>query len=189
MGTNRKFTIIILVNVVLFFLSSMIFKENAQMANYTYFGVEKEMVLGYNQLYRLFTYSFVHADIMHLIMNMIALNSLADIVIRFTSEKFSIAIYFIAAFLSGVGVVLFTNQLTIGASGAIYGLFGVLIYYAIKQLRMGYDEMFKSLAPIIFINVVISFMPGISLIGHLSGLVVGVIGSFIYDKKIRKTYW
>lgn len=186
---NRNFTIIILVNVVVFFLISLIYKEDATRASYIIFGVEKTAVLEYNQIYRLLTYSFVHADIMHLVLNMLALNSLADIVIRFTSEKFSIALYFIAAIVSGIGIVLFTNQITIGASGAVYGLFGILIYFSIKQYRMGNSEMFRSILPIILINLFISLAPGISLVGHLGGLIVGLIGSFIYDKKIRKTYW
>lgn len=157
--------------------------------NYWLFGINKEFIFGNHEYYRIVTAPFAHGDILHLVVNMIALSSLSVPVIRFTDEKFSFIIYFVAALVSSLGVLFFSDALTVGSSGAIYGLFGVLIYFAFKQRKYGYDDMFKSLMPVIFVNLIISIMPGVSLVGHLFGLLAGLVGSYIYDKNRRRQYW
>lgn len=157
---------------------------------YYMLGTSYESVALNNEWWRIFTYGFVHADIMHLLFNMIALYSLADAVVSFTSTRFALLTYFIALIISGLGATfLAPDTATVGASGAIYGLFGILIYFAIKLSRQGYHDMFRSLAPVIVINLMITIMPGVSLVGHLAGLVAGLVASFIYDKKFRNRYY
>ncbi|MDF9866714.1 membrane associated rhomboid family serine protease [Bacilli bacterium PM5-3] len=185
---DNKFTILILINVVVYF-AAQIFIGQSEYDIYYWFGIQKNLFLDGHEFYRLFTYSFAHGDIVHLIMNMIALYYISDPVIRFTDEKFSFIIYAIAALVSGLGIVFFSSEITVGSSGAIYGLFGVIIYYAIKQYRHGYNEMVVSLLPVIIINIIISFAPDVSLTGHLFGLLAGLIGAFIYDKRKRQQYW
>lgn len=153
---------------------------------YTYFGVQKHLVFGLGQYYRLVSYSFFHADIIHLLSNMISLYYLAPVVIGMTNKKFSYLIYGISIVVSGLAVAVFSDSIAIGASGAIFGLFGILIYGALKHLRYGYTELIRQLLPIILINVFISFMPGISLLGHLGGLLTGIIGTYIFEKVKRR---
>ncbi|MDL2211878.1 rhomboid family intramembrane serine protease [Erysipelotrichaceae bacterium OttesenSCG-928-M19] len=184
MRNNNKFTILIIIYVVIYFAIDL-FGRQYGLTSYDLLGVQKNLVLDYHQYYRVLTYSFAHGDIMHLAVNMIALYSLAEPVIKFTDEKFSVIIYFAAALVSGLGIVFFSNAIAVGSSGAIYGLFGVLIYFALKQAKYGYNQLIVNMLPIIIINLVISFMPGISLMGHLFGLITGLIGSYIYDKKFR----
>lgn len=184
MNVNKKFGALIIVYIILYFAMTYISGQNG-LDIYTMFGIQKDLVLDYHEYYRILTYSFAHGDIMHLAFNMLALYSLVDAVIRFTSEKATIIIYALAALASGLGVLLFSSAFTVGASGAIYGLFGVLIYYALKQRKYGYDDMFRSLLPIIGINLIISFLPGISMVGHLFGLATGLVGAYIYDKRRR----
>lgn len=154
-------------------------------------GVNRYDVLEQYQLYRVFTYGFLHADIIHIGLNMLALISLSSIILYFTSEGFMIRTYFIALITSGIGIVLFSSEstpYTIGSSGAIYGLFGVLIYYAIKYYRRGNKELLNSLITTIILNIAISIMPGISMVGHITGLVTGLILAYINDHytKFRK---
>ncbi|MEG0283318.1 MAG: rhomboid family intramembrane serine protease [Erysipelotrichales bacterium] len=153
------------------------------------FGTTKELTIDSHQYYRIFTSTIAHGGLPHLFMNMVALSSLGSTVIYFTNEKFSLFTFIAAALICGVVTSFQTDALTVGASGAIYGLFGILIYFAIKQHRMGYSGMLKQLGPIILINVFISFMPDISFVGHATGLIVGLVCSYIYDKKHSRSFY
>ncbi|WP_423363778.1 rhomboid family intramembrane serine protease [Mycoplasma sp. P36-A1] len=195
MERNNKFIIIIALNIVVYAImmmaSSSYAASGVSQSQYTYLtlGAYGPFVLGENQWYRIITYAFAHADLIHLGMNMLALYSLADPVIRFTSEKFAIIAYFIAAIVSGLGVTFFTDTIVIGASGAVYGLFGILLYYAYKLSKQGYNDLLRAYGPVILINVLISLTPGVSLAGHFFGLLAGVVSAYVYDKKIRRNYW
>jgi rhomboid protease GluP len=156
---------------------------------YMLFGTQKDLVFSQHQYYRIITYMFDHGGIMHLLMNMVALYSLGMLVPYLTSEKFSVIIYFIAGIGSGIVTSFQSTAVTVGASGAIYGLFGVLIYIGLKEYRLGNKSILKSFGPTIIINIIISFTPGISLMGHLSGLVIGLVGGYIFDKRINKKHW
>lgn len=185
---KNKINIIILVNVIIYLLTTYL-STNTGVSVYQLFGVNRALVIEYNEYYRIITSIFVHGGIMHLFFNMIALSYLAAPVINFTSEKFALISFFVTGIASSLGVIIFeANTIAVGASGAIYGLFGVLIYYAIKQYRMGYHGLIKSLGPIIVLNLMISFMPGISMSGHLTGLVVGYVITYFYDKKNRRYF-
>ena len=185
---NNKFAILIILNVVVYFATTM-YSTRMDSNVYDMFGIQRDLVLSYHEYYRILTAPFTHGDIFHLAVNMIALNALIYPVITFTSEKFSLIIYGVAALVSGITVILFGTAFTVGSSGAVYGLFGVLIYFGIKEYLHGYHDLIKSLGPVIVMNLIISFMPGVSLEGHLGGLVAGLIASFIYDKYVNRRYF
>lgn len=158
-------------------------------AEYILFGTNKEYVYGMHEYYRILTAMFDHAGIMHLLMNMVALYSLGMLVPRLTSEMFCLIIYFIAGIGSGFVTSLQAGAITVGASGAIYGLFGVLIYIGLKEYRHGNQTVLRSFGPTILINLIISLMPGVSLMGHLTGMIIGLVGGYVYDKKFNKKSW
>lgn len=183
---NRKIEMIVIANVILFTASIILLGLNI-VDLFSLLGVSNFYVINQLQIYRVFTYGFMHADILHIGLNMLALISLSNIVLYFTNEKFMIRAYFISLIASGLGIVFFSNEYTIGASGAIYGLFGVLIYYAIKY-RKGNSQLLNSLIVTLVLNLAISFSPNISMVGHLSGLVTGIVLALINDQytKFRK---
>lgn len=175
--------IIIIINIILFIGPMIMGISTSEL--YQVFGVQNYLVLGLGEFYRIITYGFFHSGIFHIGFNLLALYYIAPVVINFTSKQFSYVVYFLALIISGLGVVFFSNSIAIGASGAIMGLFGILIYYGIKAARSGYTSLLRGLMPIIVINVVISLMPGISLSGHLFGIITGIVASAVYDKFIR----
>ncbi len=182
---KNKVNVLIVINVVVYILT-LYLSASTNLNVYQIFGANQALVLGNGEFYRIITSMFVHGDLIHLFVNMLALSMLAGPVIHFTNEKYTFIVYFIAGIVSSLGVVLFApSSLVVGSSGAIYGLLGVLIFYAIKQYRMGYQDMIKSLGPIILINLMISFMPGVSMTGHLMGLTCGLVITYFYDKRSR----
>ena len=86
-------------------------------------------------------------------------------------------VYFISLVGSGIAVVLFTapNVPTVGASGAIFGLFGALVAVGIRLGKPGRSLIMQTL-PIIVINLVITFtIPNISAAAHIGGLLCGFV--------------
>ncbi|WP_169983983.1 rhomboid family intramembrane serine protease [Microbispora sp. H10836] len=123
--------------------------------------------------WRLITSAFLHApppSFWHILFNMWALYALGpELERRLGSGRFA-TLYLLSALGGSVAIYLFGTS-AVGASGAIYGLFGALFVVA---RRLGYDA--RGVLWLIGINVVLTFVvPGISWQGHLGGLVTGAI--------------
>jgi len=91
-----------------------------------------------------------------------------------------LAIYFISLLGSGLAVVYFAfDQPTVGASGAIFGLFGALVAIGLRLGARGRGLIMQTL-PIILINLAFTFsVPSISKAGHLGGLVIGFVAALV----------
>jgi membrane associated rhomboid family serine protease len=121
------------------------------------------------EYYRLFTSMFLHYGLVHLAMNMWALWVLGRTLEAALGPVRFAVLYMVAGIGGAVSVYLFQpNAATAGASGAIFGLFAAL-FVILKRLKRDTS----SIIPILVVNVLISFIPGISLFGHLGGAVVG----------------
>jgi membrane associated rhomboid family serine protease len=129
------------------------------------------------QWWRIFTSAFLHADLMHIAFNMFALWQVGSFVETIYGAPRMAIIYTLAALGGGIAVVYFAPDVpTIGASGAIFGLFGAL---AVAGLRLGQPgrQILQQSTGIIVINLIISFFPGsnISYQDHIGGLIVGTL--------------
>jgi membrane associated rhomboid family serine protease len=123
------------------------------------------------EYYRLVTSMFLHYGILHLLLNMWALWILGRTLEGVLGPVRFLTLYFVAGLGGSVAAYLFTPASpTAGASGAIFGLFAALF---IVLRRLGRDT--SSVLPVLVINIAISFAPGISLAGHLGGLVTGAV--------------
>jgi membrane associated rhomboid family serine protease len=139
------------------------------------------------QWWRIFTSAFLHADLMHIAFNMFALYQVGQFVEMIYGTPRMAIIYTLSAVGSGIAVVIFApDVLTIGASGAIFGLFGALAVAGSKIGEPGANIM-KQTTGIIVINLIIGFLPGsnISYQAHIGGLVVGVLCGFILFRTPR----
>jgi membrane associated rhomboid family serine protease len=128
--------------------------------------------------YRIITSGFLHAGLMHLLFNMLALYSLGRVLEPALGRLRFGAVYATSLFAGSFGVLLLSpNQLTVGASGAVFGLMGALV---IAQRAMGIDPWSSGLGGIIGINLLITFtIPGISIGGHLGGLIGGLVCGWV----------
>jgi membrane associated rhomboid family serine protease len=121
------------------------------------------------EYYRLFTSMFLHFGLLHLLMNMWALWLLGRNLEAALGPVRFLALYLLSGLGGSVAVYLFApTGLTAGASGAIFGLFAALF---VLLKRLGRDT--SSVVPILVVNLAISFVPGISLAGHVGGLITG----------------
>lgn len=138
------------------------------------------------EYYRMVTSIFLHYGVLHLLMNMWALWMLGRNLEAALGPVRFLALYLLSGLGGSVAVYYFaTGSLTAGASGAVFGLFAGL-FLALK--RLGRDT--STVIPIIVINVIFTFaVPGISIAGHLGGLVTGaVVGAILaYAPQPRRT--
>jgi membrane associated rhomboid family serine protease len=121
--------------------------------------------------WRVLTSGFLHIGAIHLLFNMMALWVLGRDLETVLGRGRFLAVYVIALLGGAAAVMLFyePNQAVAGASGAVFGLMGGLAV-VLRRLRVPAGQVIG----LIVVNVVISVLiPGISLIGHLGGLVVG----------------
>jgi membrane associated rhomboid family serine protease len=123
--------------------------------------------------WRLLTSAFLHASVLHIAFNMLALWWLGAPVERVLGPGRYLGIYVVSGLAGAAGaLVADPNAVTVGASGAIFGLLGaglILEWQATGSLAGNYLTL-------IIINIGISFaVPGISIGGHLGGLVGGIV--------------
>lgn len=124
--------------------------------------------------WRIFTGAFMHAGYVHLIVNMIALFQLGEVLESMLGPIGMLKIYFGAMLGSGLVVTIVGGaEPTVGASGAIYGLFGALLAMGMRLGSPG-RALVWSLFPVLIINLILTFVvPNISIAGHIGGLLSG----------------
>lgn len=152
-------------------------------------GIWPEMIQYDGSWWRLLSAMFLHDGFLHLASNLFGLivlgRPLEDLIGWW---RYGI-LYFLAGLGSGLAVVFLgeQNTVTIGASGAIYGIIGALLYITFQQPHWFTPMSVRSLRTLIVINLAFTFLvPGISIFGHLGGLAVGVLLMILL---LPKTPW
>ena len=134
------------------------------------------------EYWRLFTSMFLHADIMHIFSNMIALLLFGAAVENNYSKIEYLLIYFISGLIGNLFSLLLLplNTISLGASGAIFGLIGAaFILYTLEGEK---TLIFLGLFYLAYF-IISSFAPGINLWAHLFGLLGGFCFGYIFSRK------
>ena len=134
------------------------------------------VIIGH-QYWRIVTSAFLHGGLMHIFVNMISLWSLGKFIEYVAGSTRMLFIYVVSMIASGIGVILWSvpDVPTLGASGAIFGLFGALFAIGFKLGRPGM-QLIRDNTGILILNLIITFtVPGISWQAHVSGLLAGFI--------------
>lgn len=150
-------------------------------------GLSAEGLLGVaeGEWYRLVTGGFLHGSLLHLGFNMYVLWILGKQLEPTLGRVGFAAVYFASMLAGSLGVmVLDPEALTVGASGAVFGLFG---YAVVAQFVRGINPLQTGLGAVILINLAFTFLvPGISIGGHVGGLLGGLVAGFLHDVVRRK---
>ena len=130
------------------------------------------------EFYRLITSAFLHADIAHLIFNMYALYALGTQVETVLGKKKFFLIYLISAVCGSLMSIMFNDVVSVGASGAIFGVLGSLIYFC-YYYRLYFGNVLKTkIIPVLVLNVILGVVvQGIDLAAHIGGLVGGILAT------------
>ena len=127
--------------------------------------------------YRLLTAAFLHANIAHLIFNMYALWIIGMQLESFIGKWRYLVVYLFSAVCGSLlSVIVTPDAVSVGASGAIFGLLGALLYFG-YHYRVYLGTVIKSqIIPLIIINLLLGFMvPGIDNAAHIGGLIGGAL--------------
>ena len=157
------------VNVVVFLLQKI---TQGSVNSVFQLGAMQGFAVAGGDYWRLFTAAFLHAGILHIAFNMYALYLFGPFVERALGTTRFVLAYVTMAVASSVFVYWLTapQVATIGASGAIFGLFGLAL---VLLVRLRQDV--RGLLVLLAINAFISLQGNISWQGHLGGFVTGVV--------------
>ena len=128
--------------------------------------------------WRLFTAMWLHGSLLHVAFNMYALYIGGSYLEMIAGKGKYLAIYLLAGVAGNVVVYLLAAPIsvTIGASTAIFGIFGALFTYSLHNRNSAVGRALSSMGTVILINLAITFVvPGISWQGHVGGLIGGVL--------------
>jgi membrane associated rhomboid family serine protease len=146
---------------------------------------------GHHQYWRLLTSGFLHEGLIHIGLNMLSLWFVGRVLEPGIGKANFLAVYFASLLAGSFGALAFQpQQPTVGASTAIFGIFGALIVVA---YRRGIPIWQSGLAPILLINLFFDLtVSNISIGGHIGGLAAGVICGFAVTdlaERRRKPTW
>ena len=136
------------------------------------------------EYWRLITGAFLHdpTNPLHIAFNMYVLYWLGTMLEPVLGHARFVALYFASLLAGSFGALLLTapNAYTTGASGAVFGLMAAAF---IMQRERGIDPMRSGLGAVILLNLGITFLiPGISIGGHLGGLVGGAVAAMAIER-------
>lgn len=144
-------------------------------------------VLGYeiqvdpSQSWRLLAAMFVHVGLQHFVLNMVTLYFIGRIAEDLFGSKPFLALYLLSGLMGNLFVLVFSPlAVAAGASTALFGIFGAIASLRFIARSPYIHYLSQRYTSLILINILFSFMPGISLAGHLGGLVGGGILAFVF---------
>ncbi|MFC0415680.1 rhomboid family intramembrane serine protease [Cytobacillus solani] len=152
------------------------------------YGAKFNPLILEGEWWRFFTPIILHIGVLHLLMNTVSLYYLGTIIERIFGKWRFLLIYLIAGFGGSIASFIFSPSISAGASGAIYGLFGALLYFGVIFPKLFFRTMGFNILIILGINLMFGFsMPSIDMAGHIGGLIAGFLAAGIvhFPKKKR----
>lgn len=181
--------ILIVINILIYLVTSIVSKNIYNIDSYTLveLGAKVNYLINNGQPWRLITSAFLHGGLSHIVFNMYSLKIIGEEVEYVYGKVRYISIYLISALGGSIFSYLFnSNSISVGASGAIFGLLGAMITFGIRhkdKIAKAYIiNLFKVVLINIFIGVTIS---NIDNSAHIGGLIFGSISAFLLKDKKR----
>ena len=175
---------LITINVVIFVIMYVLNYRSLFINSY---AVNRGMIIDEFEYYRLFTGAFLHADVFHLMFNMYALYIIGKQLETMLGRWKYTIIYFFSLLAGSLLSIVLNDAQSIGASGAIFGLMGSLLYFG-YYYRVYLGQIAKTqILPIVIVNLVIGFLPGqnIDNFAHIGGLFGGFTSTMALGIKYK----
>lgn len=165
------------INLIMFLLLEL-FGSSTNTLTLIKFGAKYNPAILDGEWWRFFTPIFLHIGFLHLFMNTAALYYLGLAVERIYGSFRFLFIYLIAGIAGVVASFAFTTNISAGASGAIFGLFGGLLYFGVVHRSLFFRTMGSNVLGLIAINLVFGFVvPIVDNSAHIGGLIGGFLAS------------
>lgn len=175
---------IILINFVMFLLTYLFGKGSEDAYTLVQFGaLYKPLVLG-GDYYRLITTAFLHIGVIHLLVNCYSLYVIGSQLESFLGKIKFLFVYLVSALSGSLMSIIFNTHVSAGASGAIFGLLGSMLYFGYNYRVFLGNVMKSQIIPLIILNLGLGFMmSGIDNAAHIGGLVGGLISTMAVGLK------
>ena len=163
---------LIAINVIIFLLGMILNLSDTFINLFANYGP----LVTEGQYYRLFTSMFIHANLFHILFNMYALYLLGSQAEGIFGKGKFLVIYILSG-ISGSLLSILLNQgaVSVGASGAIFGILGALLYFGYNNRVYLGNTLIREIVPVILINLAFGFMmTGVDNFAHIGGLIGGL---------------
>ena len=142
------------------------------------------------EYYRLFTSTFLHAGVSHFLFNVFALYILGKFVEGIYTPWHMLVTYLAAGSISSLfSLVFLTEGISLGASGAVYGLLGLIIIHLLITRQIKAKLILQIIAVFAVVSALSMFVANINHYAHIGGLIVGVLLGIIFNfKRIKIKY-
>ena len=179
---------IIAINILVFFATYLFGKGSQDSLTLLRFGANYAPLVKNGEYYRLITSAFLHAGIFHLLFNCYALYIGGMQIESFLGKTKFLIVYLFSALTGSLMSVIFNDSICVGASGAIFGLFGALLYFG-YHYRIYLGTVIKSqIIPLILFNLALGFvLNGIANSAHIGGLVGGLLITMALGVKYKSS--
>ena len=186
--TKIIFVLCIAMYIVTVIYSKKIFEFDPQ--SLVDLGGNNLLLIKSGEIWRLITAAFLHTGIIHIIVNMYSLAILGSQVETFIGKLKFLFIYSVSAIVGNLLSICFLadNVVSVGASSALFGLIGALLYFGYHYRLYLNDAIRRQLIPIVLINLFIGFYVGADFFAHIGGLVGGYLAAMAIgiDNKSHK---
>lgn len=181
--------ILIIINILIFMLM-YIFGNGSENSNTLIkFGANYIPLVKNGEYYRLITSAFLHIGVLHLLLNMYSLYIVGTQIEYIYGKIKYFTIYIISAIMGSLFTVALSdsNVVSAGASGAIFGLLGALLYFGYNYRGYFGNQIINQVLPVIVLNLLIGFSsPNIGNAAHIGGLIGGYVISMALGADIKE---
>lgn len=179
---------LIIINIILFMCMYLFGSGSEDNITLLKFGALQSNLVRTGDYYRLITSAFLHIGIIHLAFNCYALYVIGSQLESFFGKIRYLIIYLVSAVCGNLLSIVFSNYISAGASGAIFGLLGALLYFG-YHYRIYLGTVMKSqIVPLIIMNLFIGLLlPGIDMAAHIGGLIGGLFIAIAVGIKYKTT--
>lgn len=181
------FTYVFMIIQVFVFLLMEMNGGSTNSATLIQFGAKYSPYILQGEWWRFFTPMVIHIGFIHLLMNTISLYLIGAEVERIYGNTRFLIIYLFAGFSGSLASFMMSPSLAAGASGAIFGCFGALLYFGIVYPKLFFRTMGQGVIVLILINLAYGFsVPGIDNAGHIGGLIGGFLAAGVVSLPKKK---
>lgn len=150
-------------------------------------GYYKTNVIAAHEYWRLLTSGFLHFDIFHYLMNMYALFQLGSFCEKLFKRWQYVLILIVSIIFGNLFVLIAQeNVVGLGISGGLFGLLGAILMVMVENNSIKNPVVRMNMFQLLFLNLLISLMPGISMLAHLGGFVAGCFMGVMF---VHSTRW
>ena len=155
-------------------------------------AMNNQLVTVGHQWWRLFTAQFLHIGVMHLVSNAVIIYYMGQYMEPIMGHTRFLVTYLLAGMGGNLMSLAFSSDrgLSAGASTALFGLFGAMTAIGLRNIH---NPMISYLGRQAFVLALINlaldiFVPGIDILGHIGGLIVGFLLAIIMGDRVMRTY-